>query len=415
MSLPSNQAIIEELRHWRETGATLLEVNAEENNTYTKPRRFKGAELAKLVGVLNVQSIYKAEANGSLPAHFKDERNRNRGYTLEMALQAMDVFGTRPSRSEEESPALLSFTNFKGGCWKTTCAWHFGMCGATKGLRVLMVDLDPQGTLTRSLGIRPDYDVDSDDTLAPFLNGEIKQPTRDIVKTRIKKTHICTLDLLPASLALQGVEWALATEVNGHAHNQSLPAEERIRRMTECFMRVANCLALVAEDYDLVIADGTPTLGMLPLNIVFASHAVVVPVPTHMADFASTMSFIELLEDSFETVNQQFGDRIELPELHFLPTKFDSGINTLASQNVLEKYIVRTFGERVFRHAICNHKSAVGAASYFSRTMFEVNATELPVKTEARKRCMRNYEDSFQEIMQRLVLPYWPSQLSRGG
>ena len=400
MSAQTNQALIRKLKEWSKRGRSLLLENTQANRNETNPRRWKGKDLADLVGVRDVRYIYKAESSGVLPADFREERNANQGYTLEMAMQAMEVFGTLPHRREDEPPAILSFTTYKGGAWKTSCAWHFAMCAATKGYRVLVADLDPQGTMTKNTGFTPDVDTSFDTTLGPLLLDPHNPPTRSEVSSIIRGTHISTLDLLPSSLELQKLEWALGQQ-----------AMTMGKDAAGCFVRLADAINLVADDYDLIIMDGTPSLGMLSLNILFSSHAVIMPVPTEMPDFASTMSFIDLAEEHFESAVGLFGDDIALPEMYALPTKFNAGANTRSSLSMLEDFIRPTFVKDVLRTSVLNHKSAVGASTYFSRTMFEVNATELPVSSEARKRCMKNYTEVFNEIMERAVFPYWPSKL----
>jgi chromosome partitioning protein len=271
-----------------------------------------------------------------------------------------------------------------------------------------MVDVDPQASLTRNLGFQPDYFIHAEDTLAPFLMYD-EEPTETNVAERILKTHIYTLDLLPASLDLQSVEWGLAAAIHSVSYNRDLDESEKDTERAKFFLRLAYCLNSVAQGYDLIVLDGTPTLGVLPLNIVFAAHGLIVPVPTEKVDFASTKSFLDLLSDNIKTLTHLFDDQIDVPQPRFLATKFESGQMSSSSQSVLDDFIKPTFGDHLFNTVIHQHRAAVGAGSYFSRTMFEVNATTLSVKSDARKRCMENYEQAFKEIMDAMVFPIWPT------
>jgi len=408
MSKSHNENVLSLIEQFAATADALLSSAAEFNKEQLPPRRWKGKELTELVKVKNIQNLYFMEKEGKLPDWYRQNRNENNGYTLEMAVEAMRVLGTLPWRQIDEPPAILSFTNFKGGCWKTTTSWHFGSWAASKGYRVLMVDVDPQASLTRNLGFQPDYFIHAEDTLAPFLMYD-EEPTEENVAERILKTHIYTLDLLPASLDLQSVEWGLAAAIHSVSYNSDLDDAEKDAERAKFFLRLAYCLNSVAQRYDLIVLDGTPTLGVLPLNIVFAAHGLVVPVPTEKVDFASTKSFLDLLSDNIRTLTHLFDDQIDVPQPRFLATKFESGQMSSSSQSVLDDFIRPTFGEHLFKTVIHQHRAAVGAGSYFSRTMFEVNATTLSVKSDARKRCMENYEQAFTEIMNAMVFPLWPT------
>ncbi len=78
--------------------------------------------------------------------------HRRLGATLEQILVMQEYFDTLPWRRDDEEPVVMSFTNFKGGCWKTTTSWYAGSYYANLGYRVLFVDLDPQASLTLNCG-----------------------------------------------------------------------------------------------------------------------------------------------------------------------------------------------------------------------------------------------------------------------
>ena len=112
-------------------------------------------------------------------------------------LDAMrEVFGTRPWRSPDDPPAIISVCNFKGGVGKSTIALHLAQHFAIHGYRVLMIDCDSQASSTMMFGYRPDIDLSEDDT----LYGHFHKPDLQGFRSIIRKTHFHGLDLVPANL-----------------------------------------------------------------------------------------------------------------------------------------------------------------------------------------------------------------------
>lgn len=152
---------------------------------------------------------------------------------------------------------ILSMVNVKGGVGKTTTAVNLSAAFAGEGgLRTLLVDLDPQGSATFSLGISQD---EADPSAADLLLGNL--PIDDV----IRRTDVDGLDLITGSMTLAGADLVLARKQQPHR-------------------RVAHCLVPVRRRYDMVIIDCPPGLGVLSLNGLVASHAYVVPVVPHDLD-----------------------------------------------------------------------------------------------------------------------------------
>lgn len=408
METSPNQRIITMIGEFVARADSLLSSSQDFNQTIP-PRRWQGQELADMAGFKSPHNIYHMENNGKLPEWYKEERTTNKGYTLDMVVELMRVAGTLPWRSEEEPPVILSFSNFKGGCWKTSTCWHFGSWAASQGYRVLFVDMDPQASLTQSLGFKPDQDISSEQTLGDLLTGD-EEITPESVRSRILKSAVPLIDLIPAALGLQQAEWTLAAELNQLGANRAYTAEEKEEAQANIFLSLAIMLQEISSDYDLIVLDGTPTLGIIPLNIIFASHSVIVPVPAQKLDFASTRSFLELLNDSVTLLDKHFGDHISLPEPWFVVTKYDTGMATSESEALLESFIKPTFGDRLMDTVIYSHKKAVDIGSFFSRTMFDVSANMLSVRKESRERCMDNFHNLGTEIMEKAVFPHWPEK-----
>ena len=142
---------------------------------------------------------------------------------------------------------VISFANQKGGVAKTTTTLNLGVALAEQGLKVLLVDLDPQGNLTMSQGLNPDtIERSMFDVLVHRL------PIQEVV-------HHTEVDLAVSSIDLAGAELALS----------SMIGRERA---------LEKALAPVRENYDYVLIDTPPSLGLLTINALVASNGVIVPV-----------------------------------------------------------------------------------------------------------------------------------------
>lgn len=151
----------------------------------------------------------------------------------------------------------IAIANHKGGSAKTVTTWSIGALLAQRGLRVLLVDFDPQGSLTLATGAPADDDAPSIWTaMQPLLETGAAPDLTPL----IRPLEPAGLDLLPSSLELAAADLAL------------LHAERREYVL-------ADVLAPVADRYDVVLIDCQPALSLLVINALTAADAVVIPVP----------------------------------------------------------------------------------------------------------------------------------------
>lgn len=383
------------------------------------PRRFKGEELRGLLGGPSTTHIYNklAELKGprvTPPAATKNTGERKLGCTIDEVMALQKYFKTSPCRAVSDEPVSIAFTNFKGGCWKTTTCWYAASYFASLGYRVLCVDLDPQASLTENLGLLPDIVIKENDSLSNFIVG-LEGFDPDRVGDIIKDTYLPNLKIIPGCLGLASTEYDLITDMvkamEREDHEESLRA----------FLRVRNLLERVKWNFDIVLMDGSPSLGMLPLNIVFAADVVVVPVPTEPTDFSSTKTFCKLLRTELETIQGAFPD-LDCPEFAFLPTRYGASSTATLSSDYILQLIRETFGEEALQSYIRKHESVVSNLSMHRRTIFDVNpgtvTSELGsinIPAKGRERAMTNFSEAFDEILEKLIIPKWPSKSDNGG
>ena len=395
---------IEEVSTWINTCGDYLEDLQEFTNEQVMPRRYKGQELEEAVSVSSTTTIYTAEAEGRIPKGERDSRNRRLGATLSEVLKMQEYFNTSPRRKGNEEPQIISFTNFKGGCYKSTTSLYAGSYYANLGYRVLLVDLDPQASLTLTSGLFPDVDSSYELSMAPFIAEDSDFLLEDIRKV-VKNTYLPNMDIIPSCLELAGVEFELSNEIIKARTNNDRD------QIANIFFRVRDALAHVKYDYDLIILDGTPSLGLLPLNIILSSDTVIVPVPTEPVDFASTRSFCKLYLQQAEILNEFFGEAIPLPDMYILPTRYSPSEHhaTVSSQEILNA-VRDIFGVKCLSTVVRKHESVVSNLSFFRRTVFDVNAGDCNVSREARKKAMSNFMTVFDEILEKIIFPKWESK-----
>ena len=228
------------------------------------------------------QTIRDAENEGRLPAPTKDASNRRRGYTLEEINHMRDVFGTRPHRADNEDTPVIAFTNFKGGAGKSTLAVHFAQYMALKGYRGLIVDSDPQATATHMFGINSDLETDNEFALENYLFDDFDDFSRCI-----RSSYFPGLDIVPANLGLFNAEYGLATHTREDPH---------------ILNRLKTGVASVKSDYDVIIIDPPPALGMLSLSVINAATALIIPLRPSIVDFASTAAFLTMLKSNLSSM-----------------------------------------------------------------------------------------------------------------
>ena len=180
---------------------------------------------------------------------------------------------------------VIALTNQKGGVGKTTTAVNLGVCLSKQGKKVLLVDADAQANLTMSLGYpRPD---DLPISLATIMQDIIDDKPFDVQKGILH--HSEGVDLLPSNIELSGLEVRL---INAISRERVLPT----------------CINEVKKNYDYVLIDCMPSLGMLTINALAAADSVVIPTQPHYLSAKG----LELLLRSVSKVRRQINPHLRI-------------------------------------------------------------------------------------------------------
>lgn len=336
-------------------GRKVFEVIKETNFTPDRVKKlnrvFTLSEAAKLVGV-STESIRKAELSGKITTAETDEKSKRRMFTLREINECRDYFKTRPGRKKGDDPTVVALINFKGGVYKSTETVHLSQYMALQGYRVLVVDADSQGTSTQFFGIIPDDGEQELSTIAKFLTGEISTLAGTILKTSWEG-----LDIIPANLGLYDAEITVPMRAAAGTLNRDF------------YTLLRDGIETVKNDYDLIVIDAPPSLGIISMNVVYAADGLVIPVPPLFADFSSTLEFFVMLRD----VAEKLGDR-EFKFIKLLISKFDGSDEA----KTFVKVIRQVFGGDLVMNSIFSNTAEIPRASQDLKSVYEL--TDIRVK-----------------------------------
>jgi chromosome partitioning protein len=224
---------------------------------------------AKILGI-SKRELLEKEAKEILP-HAKRNSNQERYYKPEDVIKYRNYLGI-PSPIKSIRKQL--FLNFKGGTGKSSLSASYGFRLSQMGIRTLMIDLDPQGHLTQCLGLN------NQQYPKTLFNALIE---KEEIEKVIVKTDLPTLDIIPSNLNLSPIELSLFS-MNSR--------EFRLRRL----------ISSIEKNYELIVMDASPSIGLLNLNAILASNDLIIPV---LADFLSYHG-LKILFETLSTIEEDF-------------------------------------------------------------------------------------------------------------
>jgi chromosome partitioning protein len=328
------------------------------------------------------------------PLEINEETNRIAGYQFSWVQALRMEAGTLPWRDPKtDDPFIISVIQFKGGAGKTETVSNASRYLALEGYRVLVIDMDHQGSCTGSFGYFPDMMFKEEDTVIPYIKGE-----KETLHYAIRKTAWPNIDLIPGCMVLEDFNWAMAQ----YAMESETQEEKR-----ELFYELRRGIDSVSENYDIILIDSPPSSSINSFEIIAATDGAIIPIPPRKHDLASTEQFLGIAERLTQSIDEEDGEKVEgilsdkeFKFIRFLVTQFVNEGNRSTNDADFYKICRGIYGslcyEKVFR-MISNIKEA---ARNFT-TVYEVE--------KPNKAVLQELNAVFEQI-EMDVLRHWPSK-----
>jgi chromosome partitioning protein len=321
------------------------ELGAQPNQRKSLQRLFSLSEAGYMVG-RDRSTLARAEQEiGIELAPRNPTNNRRTGYTLEQVQAFRRHFGTLPWRNPAtDPPIVIACQNFKGGVGKSTTCVNLAHFLALKGYRVLVIDTDSQATTTAMFGYTPDAEIGQEQTILPYL-----ESVESSLAYAVRSTYFSGIDLIPACLALYEAEISMVMRVTDQTSR-----EQRLG----FFQELKFGIQTVAHNYDVILLDSPPALGMISINVLMAADALLVPCAAKMFDFSSTVQFFRMIQNY---IGQLDADK-SYHWISVLTTLYD---RRYESQKQFFEVMRACFGESMFQRVFFHSSAVINSAAEF--------------------------------------------------
>lgn len=390
-------------------------------------RRFSSWEVSELIFRVN-QSTFRGRlaADPSLPGGEVEPDGRQRWFSLEEVNELrrrirVNRRSLMPPRPAGKRAIRTAVANFKGGAGKSTVALHLAHAAALDGYRVLVVDFDPQATLSHSMGLT---DVGEDYTVWGIMARDLIRETERMNSRAAGAESGTALPRrqLPASITDMGLgdlrvadfikptSWATIDAIPSCANAAFVEfASAQYRHLNpewSFFAAVSRYLDQIPDDaYDLILFDCPPAIGYQSMNAVFAADMLYIPSGPGYWEYDSTTSFIGQLAEALEDLAHGFDrslptGKIGLPkafqEIRFLLTRYEPG-NAL-HQAMFDAFR-KVFGAHVAAQPV-EMTRAVEQSGRFLNSVYEMDYRDMTRETWRRARAtFDNAYAEFREVM----------------
>ena len=345
---------------------------------------FSMTQLATLCGTDKGQIAYRM-TKADLPAGHMNATGSRREYSLVDARAWVAAYRGDSLRPNGKRAVTISVGNFKGGVAKTTTAMTLAQGLSLRGHRILVIDTDPQGSLTTLFGVLPDTDVSEEQTIAPLASGD-----ETSIRSAIQTTYWDGIDLVAAAPALFAAEFML-------------PARQMKDPKFQFWDVLNRGLESVRDEYDVILIDTPPSLSYLTINAFMASDGLIVPLPPNALDFASSAQFWSLFSDLASNLVQAAGLTKTFDFIHVLLSRVDASD---AASSVVRSWISATYGEKLLPVEIPKTSVTSSSSAEFG-TVYDISKYDGNLKTYKRA---RDAYDRVADLIEQSVQSSWAGQ-----
>ena len=379
-----------------------LQLQLNKPNPSKAPPNFSSNAIAELCHIDRSQMRYLAKKH-NLPSGSVVTGSKAKEYTIAEAMEWVRTVGNYPHRNIEagDKARVYAVINYKGGVTKTTTAVSLAQGLSLRGLKVLLVDCDPQGSATQLLGIDPEKDIDGEETtVMPYLLGDRddlrsaviptywqKQPTEaGETDNPLENTY---LSLIPACSFVLEAEFLIPSRALKHSQQQEIQKEKPT--IFPFWLLLQKGLEPLRAEYDCIIIDTPPSLGHLSVNVMFAADGLIMPSPPEKLDFTSSIKYWNVFQGIISYFPE--ADKKTYDFITILPTKVKSS----EDHRLVKAQMKRAFGQWMNPLEI-PESTAISQLLALDKTIYDVS------KPLGSLEAYRRYKDPMNKLIDYVLL-----------
>lgn len=286
------------------------------------PPEYTSTQVASMCGI-DRQRLNYLISKGVLPEGKSQGAGRSRLFSLQETRQWVKAESGIMQRPEGALGKVLLCANFKGGSAKTTTSMCLAQGLNLRGKKVLLIDLDPQASLTELCGLYADKEISEDDTVLPFIYA----PESNTLASRIQNTYWDEIDVIASHPSLFSAEFIIPSMLSKDPH-------------LKFWGLLADGIDELRSEYDYIIIDSAPSLSYLTINALMAADAITMPLVPESLDFISSVSFWNLFSD----LTGSFEDLTEDKEYDFISVLLSKVDNSPSSSSA----VVRSWAKQAY-------------------------------------------------------------------
>jgi chromosome partitioning protein len=306
--------------------------------------RYSLTAIAEILGVERGSLETKLRAK-DFPRGEVAEGKRKRTYSLEESRSIIQKLGNYAERAPGTNAVVMSIVNFKGGSTKTSTVFNLAQGLALRGRKVLLVDLDPQGSASVLAGLMPATELEEADTASMLVAADGTALTN--LDYAITPTYWAGLDLVPGAPPLNSAELILPIIAT--------------RGLGEWWRILDNALEKHRSDYDYILIDTAPSLSYLAILAICASDGLLMPLPPEQLDFSASIAFWSNIVETLQQLQAQKGFDKEFKFVNVLLSR----VKATQISSMMKMFVSQAYSPYVMTTEIlASDANAIGGAVF---------------------------------------------------